>query len=205
MSKSESQKHIVLSFDDGPRAEHTGILLDILSRCGIRAHFFLVGRKAKLKSNQPLIQRMLEEGHMIGTQTMNHNLKLRTAKYGDARREMMQGHDAVEKAIGEKSIFFRFPYGSGQRRAQLHRLLRWRGLYAMPWNIPAMDSNMRSPKRIYRNIMKHLGKSHSGIFVAHDRKEHTVRMMPKLLNHLIDEGFTFVLLVPPDESEVAQR
>jgi peptidoglycan-N-acetylglucosamine deacetylase len=54
---------VALTFDDGPDAERTPRILDLLGTRGVRASFFVFGEKAR---RQPeLIARMLEAGHAI--------------------------------------------------------------------------------------------------------------------------------------------
>ncbi|MFH1736396.1 MAG: polysaccharide deacetylase family protein, partial [Actinomycetota bacterium] len=43
----EHGKKTVLTFDDGPSAEYTPIILDILRDRGVKAVFFLTGRQAE--------------------------------------------------------------------------------------------------------------------------------------------------------------
>ena len=58
---------VALTFDDGPDAEETPRVLDVLKRHGVRATFFVVGER--IEAHPELLLRMLSEGHTIGNHT----------------------------------------------------------------------------------------------------------------------------------------
>ena len=64
-------RYIALTFDDGPRADTTGRLLDGLRERGASATFFLVGEQ--IRGNEDLVRRMQAEGHQIGNHTWSHD------------------------------------------------------------------------------------------------------------------------------------
>ena len=61
---------VAITFDDGPEPAPTPRLLDELSRLGIRATFFVVGRRAD--AHPSLIRRMVDEGHAVGSHSFSH-------------------------------------------------------------------------------------------------------------------------------------
>ena len=61
---------VALTFDDGPSAEWTPKILDILKQKGVKATFFIVGENGE--TNPRLVQRILAEGHEIGNHTFTH-------------------------------------------------------------------------------------------------------------------------------------
>ena len=62
--------NIYLTFDDGPDIQFTNQLLDILSKYHIKATFFLVATKTL--ENKSIVERIISEGHSIGTHSYNH-------------------------------------------------------------------------------------------------------------------------------------
>lgn len=52
-----------LTFDDGPNASSTPILLDGLKERKVRATFFLIGENVEKDENEKIVKRMYEEGH----------------------------------------------------------------------------------------------------------------------------------------------
>lgn len=69
---------VTLTFDNGPTAETTPMVLDILREHGIRATFFVVGKHASLPGAEVLMRRALAEGHWIGNHTWSHGEALGT-------------------------------------------------------------------------------------------------------------------------------
>ena len=61
-----------LTFDDGPNASSTPILLDGLKERKVRATFFLIGENVEKDENEKIVKRMYEEGHLIGNHTYTH-------------------------------------------------------------------------------------------------------------------------------------
>lgn len=63
----EGIKEIALTFDDGPKESTTPLILDELKKRGVRATFFVLGKRASTKEGRKLVKRMLDEGHTVGT------------------------------------------------------------------------------------------------------------------------------------------
>ena len=64
------KKEIFLTFDDGPSAETTPQILDLLKVEGVPASFFVIGRNAE--QNPLLIDRMIHEGHSVWSHSFDH-------------------------------------------------------------------------------------------------------------------------------------
>jgi peptidoglycan/xylan/chitin deacetylase (PgdA/CDA1 family) len=63
------QKRIALTFDDGPDATWTPLLLDLLADHGARATFFVFAGEAEMHPD--LMQRIVTEGHEIGNHLLH--------------------------------------------------------------------------------------------------------------------------------------
>lgn len=59
-----------LTFDDGPDPVYTPPLLDLLAKHGVKASFFLVGKK--IERHPQLVERIVAEGHMLGNHSYSH-------------------------------------------------------------------------------------------------------------------------------------
>src|SRR5215471_5968338 len=64
------QPFIAMTFDDGPSAENTPRLLEMLKQRNIKATFFLIGQNAA--SNPEIVRRILADGHEIGNHSWTH-------------------------------------------------------------------------------------------------------------------------------------
>jgi peptidoglycan/xylan/chitin deacetylase (PgdA/CDA1 family) len=64
---------LVFTFDDGPNPKTTPRVLDALAKHHIKAIFFMVGdRLENAKKVEPIVQRIVAEGHVIANHTMTH-------------------------------------------------------------------------------------------------------------------------------------
>ena len=61
---------VALTFDDGPDARWTPQILDILKQKQVPATFFIVGENAL--TERGLLERMIREGHEVGSHTYTH-------------------------------------------------------------------------------------------------------------------------------------
>lgn len=106
--KGKVEKEIALTFDDGPDPVYTPKLLDLLARYDAKATFFVVGSHAE--GREELLKRMKEEGHTVGIHNYVHKsnwlMRPRTVK-----RHIDKTNDIIEQATGERSIYYRPPWG----------------------------------------------------------------------------------------------
>lgn len=106
--KGGVEKEISLTFDDGPDPVYTPQLLDLLARYNAKATFFVVGAHAE--GQTALLQRMKAEGHIIGIHNYVHKsnwlMRPRTVK-----RQIERTIDIIENATGERSTYYRPPWG----------------------------------------------------------------------------------------------
>ena len=103
-----AKREIALTFDDGPDPIYTPLLLDLLKRYDAKATFFVVGIHAE--RHPELLQRMHAEGHIIGIHNYIHksNWIMRPVT---VRRQIHRTSDIIKKATGERSAYYRPPWG----------------------------------------------------------------------------------------------
>lgn len=87
---------VALSFDDGPHAEFTPQVLEILERYGAKATFFLIGERAE--RHPELVERIRTAGHEIGNHYWRDGSVL-----GHSRKRFAEGLESTERAIGYMS------------------------------------------------------------------------------------------------------
>lgn len=77
-------KTFALTFDDGATS-YTNEVLDQLASANMKATFFVNGHNYDdLKNHQPELERMLKEGHQIGSHTQVHPSKLQLHSVGSS-------------------------------------------------------------------------------------------------------------------------
>ena len=98
---------VALTFDDGPDADWTPRILDILKAKGVPATFFVVGENAL--TQRGLLQRELAEGHEIGSHTYTHPNLAQTTP-GETSLELNANQRLVQAFTGHTMRLFRAPY-----------------------------------------------------------------------------------------------
>ena len=100
---------IILTFDDGPSAEFTPKVLNILEKEKVPATFFIVGLEAE--QNIPLLQRIYKDGYEIGNHTFTHG---NIAKMSPQRAELeiKSTRLLIESITNLSTILFRAPYNA---------------------------------------------------------------------------------------------
>jgi peptidoglycan/xylan/chitin deacetylase (PgdA/CDA1 family) len=129
---------LALTFDDGPNPAFTPRLLEVLSRRGVRATFFLVGSRAQAEPS--LVRQIAAAGHLIGNHSWSH-LNLALASSATIEDQLTRTSQTLEQISGAPVRFFRPPFGA--RRPETLRIARRLGLSPVLWN--AMTSDWKNP------------------------------------------------------------
>jgi peptidoglycan/xylan/chitin deacetylase (PgdA/CDA1 family) len=104
----EGADALALTFDDGPGAEATGKVLEVLAGADARATFFLVGEQVELRPS--LAREIAAAGHEVALHGHRHrnSLRLTPRQFAD---DLERGHAAVAEATGVAPELYRPPYG----------------------------------------------------------------------------------------------
>jgi peptidoglycan/xylan/chitin deacetylase (PgdA/CDA1 family) len=107
---------LTLTFDNGPTAETTPHVLDVLGERGILATFFVVGDRLDAPGALALAQRAQAEGHWVGNHTTSHSTPLGLCpEPGHAEREIGSTQERLAEAgLVHRDRLFR-PFGEGGR------------------------------------------------------------------------------------------
>src|SRR6516165_3034853 len=111
---------VYLTYDDGPNPTTTPDLLDVLSREGVRATFFLIDRHLT-EETAPIVRRMFEEGHAVALHSANRSYMLMSA--ARLARTLTAAADRVEALTGSRPCRAFRPRG-GWRSSPMYAGLR---------------------------------------------------------------------------------
>lgn len=189
---------VALTFDDGPDPVYTPQVLDVLARHGAVSTFFLVGSKAV--QHHDLVQRMVAEGHGVGSHSWSHPVPYSTpspALLADYRR----GRRAVEATTGEVTSLFRPPRGEVDARGAL--VMRALGLDPWLWSVDPEDWR---PGIAADDVVSGVGELADGdVVLLHDsifgpesaqaaNRSATVAALPRIITSARDRGLVFTIL-----------
>lgn len=103
---------VTLSFDNGPDAEITGRVLDVLARREIKASFFVLGSRLENLNARKLAERAAAEGHWIGNHSWSHKIPLGEDRRPDAVEIEIAATERSMGALADARRLFR-PFGGG--------------------------------------------------------------------------------------------
>ncbi|MFF9126792.1 polysaccharide deacetylase family protein [Streptomyces sp. NPDC014889] len=180
---------MMLTFDDGPDREFTPHVLDILAQYDVRATFMVCGEMADWNRN--LLARMADEGHVVGNHTWSHPLLTQLDRRG-IRNEIERTSDVIEKAYGERPLWFRAPYGAWNR--DVFKINAELGMEPLAWSVDSLDWTTPGTGTIVRRIER--GAAPGVVVLSHDAggdRSQTVRALRKYLPKLLDDGRHFTV------------
>lgn len=175
-------KYVALTFDDGPRADTTGRLLDGLLERGAAATFFVIGEQ--VPCNEDLLQRMKAEGHQIGNHTYSH-VRLLKADKDTVVEEVHKAETLLKEAVGEGDFWLRPPYGLiGSERA---KLIKTPMIY---WSVDPQDWKLLDKDKVVAAVMDAVQPG--DIILLHDFYSTSVDAALEIIDRLQKEGYDFV-------------
>lgn len=178
----EGKKKIALTFDDGPNARWTPVLLDGLKERGIKATFFLIGCYAE--ENPEIVKRMYEEGHLIGNHTYHH-VSLTAGSEKEAEEEIAMTDHIICEITGEGTGYVRPPFGLW--REELEEKMQ---ILPVMWNIDPLDWQSRDTGEIVFKVVTEAKED--AIILLHDCYESSVQAALEIVDILTEEGYVFV-------------
>ena len=179
---SKADIHMVaLTLDDGP-GSHAMELLDYFDSRNVKVTFFLIG--SDVGKYPKSVQRMVDEGHEIGSHTMNHK-QLTAVKEDRAIAEMEEGAKAIEEVAGVPVTVCRHPYGDSTEEQRIAA-----GVPTVLWNIDTLDWKYKKSDRVAKEIIN--GAGDGNIILVHEIYKTTVEGIKKALDKLCADGVRFV-------------
>lgn len=94
---------VTLTFDDGPHPGKTPRVLDLLREQQLTATFFLVGHAIR-KNTFRLVQRMVAEGHTLGSHSYNHDVNMALRRRGPSTVAYIRGQHEVTQILIELAL-----------------------------------------------------------------------------------------------------
>lgn len=175
---------IALTFDDGPNATYTPLLLDGLKERGVKATFFLIGKNIEKGNNRELVLRMYEEGHLLGNHTYNH-VEITKVSDEEAFRELTMTNDLVRDITGVQMEYMRPPFGVWQKKLEQE-------IHVIPvlWSVDPLDWSSENEDEIVNKVVTEVQEN--DIILLHDSYDSSIKAALRIIDLLQAEGYEFV-------------
>lgn len=179
-----SKKHIVFSFDDGPRNKYHGLIRDLFTKYNQSAVFAVLG--LHVEHNRDMLIKTYLEGHQIINHSYKHPNFTKLSKE-EALREYFKGEDAIFSTLGYEAKYFRPPYGAINK--DLKKLLGGRKNIVL-WNIDSEDWKNRNKEEIINRVLPNVRDG--SVVLFHDVFKESYEAVEYMVPILIDQGYQFI-------------
>jgi len=188
--RTASGRGYALTFDDGPHAQGTPAVLEILAAAGVRATFFLVGEQ--VRRNPALAREIVDAGHGIALHCDRHRNLLRLTPW-QVREDIARAQDTIATNTGCSPQLYRPPYGV--LNAAALRVAAERGWRTLLWSQWGRDWEARAtPESIAARVTDGVGEG--SVLLLHDADDYsapgswkrTSASLPLVLQALAERG-----------------
>lgn len=181
----EDGKMVALTFDDGPSAKYTQVILDILKEHNALATFFEIGYLAE--DYPEIVLAEYEAGHEIGNHSFTH-LNMKTSSYEKVMSEINKTNDMLEAITGVRPIYIRPPYGNLNKAA-----LSDAGMHVILWSVDTRDWESKSEEKIME-VIKEKKNLDGHVILMHSTQKATANVLDELLLYLEENGYQCVTI-----------
>ncbi|PVI05812.1 carbohydrate esterase family 4 protein [Periconia macrospinosa] len=193
---------IALTYDDGP-CEWSSDLLDLLKKNGIKATFFVVGwricnRGKDFMENEytAIIERIIDEGHQIGSHTWSHK-SMDEMSSEHRKRDMLKMELALGNILGFVPTYWRPPFNACKTKECLEDL-GVLGYHTSIWDINTKDwagDYAYAEDQFLTSISSAPSSESSWIAVLHETHERTVHGLTQwMIDRGREQGYEFATM-----------
>ena len=186
----DTQEQVLyLTFDAGFENGCTGKILDVLKKHNVPAVFFLVGNY--IEKNPDLVQRMVEDGHIVGNHTMHHPDMSKISDKAAFQKELQDLEALYQSVTGqEMPKYYRPPQGTySEENLKMAKELGYRTVF---WSLAYVDWKQDDQPTADYAFSKLLPRTHNGaVILLHSTSETNAQILDQLLTRWEDQGYRF--------------
>lgn len=191
--KNQGKKTAYLTFDDGPTANVTPQVLEILDKYQVKATFFVIGQLAE--KNPDLVREESRKGHTIGNHTYTHDYKHIYSAPDVFISDLDKNEDVLKNILGHDTRkIIRFPGGSfGHKHEPFRQAAAQKGYHSVDWNALTGDAERQNvpPDQLVQKLKATVANHNSVVILMHDAsaKKTTVEALPSVIEYLKSQGY----------------
>lgn len=181
-SLDKSKKSVAFTFDDGPSADRTDKIVDILNNNKAHATFFMLG--SRMRDYPGLVRTVLSSGNEIGSHSFSHHY-LTSLKQKNLDYEINETKKVYKDITGEELVLLRPPYGKLNEKI--------RNSLNMPfimWSVDPRDWEVRDTAKVISSVLEDI--EDGDIVIMHDNYITTIEALRVILPELYIRGFQVV-------------
>jgi len=183
-----SRKIVALTFDDGPSAEVTRPLLDLLEKAQVRATFFVIG--SELEKNMDRGIRIVAAGHELGNHSYSHT-RMVFVSPSFVKHEIERTDELIREAGHQSEIHFRPPYG--KKLFVLPYYLSQAGRTTVTWDVePDSDADATAGEIARKAVEETRPGSIILLHVMYPNRIESYKSVGKIITDLKSRGYEFV-------------
>lgn len=186
MGNSE-EKTVYLTFDEGYEAGYTPKILDVLKENNVTATFFITAHY--LNTQPELVQRMINDGHIVGNHTVNHK-SMPDLEDEKIKSEIMDLHKAVYEKFNYEMKYIRPPMGEFSERTL--EIIKNLGYTTTMWSFAYDDWNEQKQGREEYGKNKIISNVHNGaIILLHANSVDNSNILDTCIKEIKNMGYEF--------------
>lgn len=179
---------VAITFDDGPSAATTPLVLDALAAANARATFFLLGKHAR--AHPELVERIVRDGHEIANHGDDHGI-LVFANRSEVAGQLLRAERSLNGFGAPLPRLFRAPHG--YTNPIVPYVARRLGYRVIGWSKGVFDTSRPGADAIVSRASKALRPG--AILLLHDAdgsglgdRSQTAEALPRILAAAADKG-----------------
>ena len=184
---NSQEKFVYLTFDYGYEAGYTEKILEVLKQNNVPATFFLTAHY--INTEPELVQRMMDEGHIIGNHTVNHK-SMPEIDNETIKEEVMELHVAVYEKFGYEMKYLRPPKGEYSERTIAYT--NTLGYQTVMWSFAYDDWDEQKQGREEYGKNKILDNIHNGeVMLLHGTSKDNSNILDECIKEIKNMGYEF--------------
>ena len=186
----ETRKVCYLTFDCGYEYGITGEMLDTLKEKNVPAIFFVTGQYVREQTD--LINRMLDEGHIVGNHMVNHKRStLLTAQQFVDEMQDLEDLFYANHPNADPMIYYRPPYGNCNEYT--FRLADKMGYKTVMWSYTYMDYDTNNQPSYADAMAKVKSGLHPGaVYLFHTESTANKAILGDFIDWARAQGYEFL-------------